>query len=82
MQRIDRRRCVKLSGAGCAGCGVWWPRRHPRLRAGARLCPGHDPALALKFVDFVPVSDQRLQGQAQGRLAQKALGHLAQCRDR
>jgi multiple sugar transport system substrate-binding protein len=71
MQRIHRRRLLKLSGAGTlsAGGGL----------AGI-LASGRAPAFAqgtalhwLKFVDFVPVSDQLLKGKLKDE-CQKALG--------
>src|SRR5271167_910991 len=61
MARIDRRRLLKLSGAGAiaASGGI-----------AAILASGRAPAYAqetslhwLKFVDFVPVSDQLLRGK-------------------
>src|ERR1700733_11764669 len=72
MRRIDRRRVLKLSGAGAlaaTGGGL----------AGI-LASGRAPAFAqgttlhwLKFVDFVPVSDQLLKGKIKEE-CQKALG--------
>jgi multiple sugar transport system substrate-binding protein len=71
MQRIHRRRLLKLSGASTltAGGGL----------AGI-LASGRAPAFAqgtalhwLKFVDFVPVSDQLLKGKLKDE-CQKALG--------
>jgi multiple sugar transport system substrate-binding protein len=65
MVRIDRRRLLKLSGAG----GL-----------AAMLASGRAPAFAqgtslhwLKFVDFVPVSDQLLRSKITAE-AEKALG--------
>src|SRR5262249_40523448 len=70
--RIDRRRLLQLSGAGAVAA-----------RAGgiaAILAAGRAPAYAqgttlhwLKFVDFVPVSDQLLKGKLKDE-CQKALG--------
>src|SRR5579862_9558507 len=72
MRRIDRRHVLKLTGAGAAtaaGGGL----------AGI-LASGRAPAFAqgttlhwLKFVDFVPVSDQLLKGKIKDD-CQKALG--------
>ena len=71
MQRIRRRRLLKLSGAStlAAGGGM----------AGI-LASGRAPAFArgtalhwLKFVDFVPVSDQLLKGRLKDE-CHKALG--------
>src|SRR6185312_1182665 len=71
MGGIRRRRLLKLSGAGtlAAGGGL----------AGI-LASGRAPAFAqgtalhwLKFVDFVPVSDQLLRGRIKDE-CQKALG--------
>jgi multiple sugar transport system substrate-binding protein len=71
MPRINRRRLLKLSGAStlAAGGGL----------AGI-LASGRAPAFAqgtalhwLKFVDFVPVSDQLLKGRLKEE-CQKALG--------
>jgi multiple sugar transport system substrate-binding protein len=71
MRRINRRRLLKLSGAGtlAAGGGM----------AGI-LASGRAPAFAqgtglhwLKFVDFVPVSDQLLKGKIKDD-CKKALG--------
>src|SRR5271165_5980701 len=72
MARIDRRRLLKLSGAGAvaaSGGGI-----------AAILASGRAPAFAqtttlhwLKFVDFVPVSDQLLRGKI-AEECQKALG--------
>jgi multiple sugar transport system substrate-binding protein len=71
MQRINRRKVLKLSGAGtmAAGSGL----------AGI-LASGQPPAYAqgtalhwLKFVDFVPVSDQLLKGILKDE-CRKALG--------
>ena len=64
MERITRRSLLKLSGAG----------------ALAAIASGRAPAYAqgttlhwLKFVDFVPVSDQLLRGKISDE-CQKALG--------
>src|SRR5580698_8024455 len=64
MRRIHRRKLLKLSGGGLAGI----------------LASGRAPAYAqgtalhwLKFVDFVPVSDQLLKGKLKDE-CQKALG--------
>ena len=72
MQRIDRRRLLKLSGAGALAAGTGG-------LAGI-LASGRAPAFAqgttlhwLKFVDFVPVSDQLLKGKIKDE-CQKALG--------
>ena len=71
MRRINRRRLLKLSGASAlaAGGGL----------AGI-LASGRAPAFAqgttlqwLKFVDFVPVSDQLLKGRIKDE-CKKALG--------
>ena len=72
MQRIDRRRVLKLSGAGAAAAGSGG--------IAGILASGRAPAFAqgttlhwLKFVDFVPVSDQLLKGKLKDD-CQKALG--------
>ena len=72
MQRIRRRRLLKVSGAGALTAGTGG-------LAGI-LASGRAPAFAqgtnlhwLKFVDFVPVSDQLLKGKIQDA-CQKALG--------
>src|SRR5271155_5432211 len=64
MRRIQRRKLLKLSGGGIAGI----------------LASGRAPAYAqgttlhwLKFVDFVPISDQLLKGAIKDE-CQKALG--------
>jgi multiple sugar transport system substrate-binding protein len=69
MRRIRRRRLLKLSGGLATGGGL----------AGI-LASGRAPAFAqgtalhwLKFVDFVPVSDQLLKGRLRQE-CQKALG--------
>jgi multiple sugar transport system substrate-binding protein len=73
MARIDRRRLLQLSGAGAVAA---------RTGGGiaAILASGRAPAYAqettihwLKFVDFVPVSDQLLRGTITTE-CQKALG--------
>src|SRR5258708_12360997 len=71
MQRIRRRKLLKLSGASTLGAGGGL--------AGI-LASGRAPAYAqgtalhwLKFVDFVPVSDQLLKGKLKDE-CQKALG--------
>ena len=71
MRRIDRRRLLKLSGAGALAAGGGM--------AGI-LASGRAPAFAqgvalhwLKFVDFVPVSDQLLRGRIKDD-CKKALG--------
>ena len=78
MPRINRRRLLKLSGAGtlAAGSGL----------AGI-LASGRAPAYAqgtalhwLKFVDFVPVSDQLLKGKMKDE-CQKGARHLAHGRN-
>ncbi len=72
MQRIDRRRVLKLSGAGAVAAGSGG--------IAGILASGRAPAFAqgttlhwLKFVDFVPVSDQLLKGKLKDD-CQKALG--------
>ena len=72
MPRIDRRRLLKLSSAGALTTGTGG-------LAGI-LASGRAPAFAqgtslhwLKFVDFVPVSDQLLKGRIKDE-CQKALG--------
>jgi multiple sugar transport system substrate-binding protein len=72
MRRIDRRRLLRLSGAGALAAGTGG-------LAGI-LASGRAPAYAqgtslrwLKFVDFVPVSDQLLKGKIKDE-CQKALG--------
>ena len=79
MPRIDRRRLLKLSGAGALTAGTGG-------LAGI-LASGRAPAFAqgtnlhwLKFVDFVPVSDQLLKGKIKDA-CQKALGINAHHRD-
>jgi multiple sugar transport system substrate-binding protein len=64
MPRINRRKLLKLSGGGLAG--ILASRRPPAYAQGTAL---H----WLKFVDFVPVSDQLLKGQLKDE-CQKALG--------
>jgi multiple sugar transport system substrate-binding protein len=71
MRRIHRRKLLQLSGAGAVAAGGGL--------AGI-LASGKAPAYAqgtalhwLKFVDFVPVSDQLLKGQLKDE-CQKALG--------
>ena len=72
MPRIERRRLLKLSSAGALTTGTGG-------LAGI-LASGRAPAFAqgtslhwLKFVDFVPVSDQLLKGRIKDE-CQKALG--------
>jgi multiple sugar transport system substrate-binding protein len=72
MQRIHRRRLLKLSGAGVVAAGSGG--------IAGILASGRAPAFAqgttlhwLKFVDFVPVSDQLLKGRLRDE-CQKALG--------
>ncbi len=72
MQRIDRRRVLRLSGAGALAAGSGG--------IAGILASGRAPAFAqgtalhwLKFVDFVPVSDQLLKGKLKDD-CQKALG--------
>jgi multiple sugar transport system substrate-binding protein len=55
MARIDRRRLLKLSGAG-AMAAIFASGRAPAYAQGTSL-------QWLKFVDFVPVSDQLLRGK-------------------
>jgi hypothetical protein len=55
MPRINRRGMLKLSGAGGLA-GILASRRPPAYAQGTAL---H----WLKFVDFVPVSDQLLKGR-------------------
>ena len=72
MQRIDRRRLLKLSGAGALAAraggiaGILAAARAPAYAQGTTL---H----WLKFVDFVPVSDQLLKTKIKEE-CQKALG--------
>src|SRR5271168_4763544 len=72
MARIDRRGLLKLSGAGAIAAGAGG--------IAGILASGRAPAFAqgttlhwLKFVDFVPVSDQLLKGKIKDE-CQKALG--------
>jgi multiple sugar transport system substrate-binding protein len=72
MNRIDRRRFLQLSGAGSFAARTGG--------ATALFAAGKAPAYAqgtslhwLKFVDFVPVSDQLLRGKIKEE-CQKALG--------
>ncbi len=72
MVRIDRRRLLKLSGAGAIAAQTGG--------IATILASGRAPAYAqgtslhwLKFVDFVPVSDQLLKGKIAAE-CQKALG--------
>jgi multiple sugar transport system substrate-binding protein len=72
MARIDRRRLLQLSGGGAVAAGTGG--------IAAILASGRAPAFAqgtsihwLKFVDFVPVSDQLLKGKLSAE-CQKALG--------
>ena len=48
-------------------------RRDPRQRAAAGVCTGHTTVRWLKFVDFVPVSDQLIKGKLKDE-CKKALG--------
>src|ERR1700748_2807483 len=64
MPRIKRRELLQLSGGGLAG--ILASRKAPAYAQGTAL---H----WLKFVDFVPVSDQLLKGQIKEE-CQKALG--------
>src|ERR1700688_405868 len=68
MPRINRRKLLKLSGAGVGGglAGILASGRAPAYAQGTAL---H----WLKFVDFVPVSDQLLKGKIKEE-CQKALG--------
>src|ERR1700734_3379122 len=72
MRRIDRRHLLKLTGAGAATAasgglaGILASGRAPAFAQGTTL---H----WLKFVDFVPVSDQLLKGKIKEE-CQKALG--------
>ncbi|HYM72407.1 MAG TPA: extracellular solute-binding protein [Stellaceae bacterium] len=72
MQRIGRRRLLKLSGAGALAArtggiaGILAAGRAPAFAQGTTL---H----WLKFVDFVPVSDQLLRGKLRDE-CQKTLG--------
>ena len=72
MAQIRRRRLLQLSGAGMVAAGTGG--------IAAILASGRAPAFAqgttlhwLKFVDFVPVSDQLLRGKISEE-CQKALG--------
>src|ERR1700752_2180506 len=72
MKRINRRGLLRLSGAGALAAGT--------AGLGAILAAQQAPAYAqgttlqwLKFVDFVPVSDQLLKGKIADE-CQKALG--------
>src|ERR1700756_1478671 len=72
MTRIDRRRLLKFSGAGAVAASTGG--------MAAILASGRAPAYGqatslqwLKFVDFVPVSDQLLRGKITEE-CQKALG--------
>jgi hypothetical protein len=72
MKRINRRRLLRLSGVGALAAGTGG--------LGAILAAQQAPAYAqgatlqwLKFVDFVPVSDQLLKGKIADE-CQKALG--------
>src|SRR4030081_1580668 len=72
MSRIDRRRCVQLSGAGTLAAGSGG--------LAAILASGRAPAYAqgtsvhwLRWADFVPASDQLLKG-AITEQCQKDLG--------
>jgi multiple sugar transport system substrate-binding protein len=72
MARINRRRLLQLSGGGAIAAGSGG--------VAAILASGRAPAFAqgtsihwLKFVDFVPVSDQLLKGKLSAE-CQKALG--------
>src|SRR5262249_41627641 len=64
MQRITRRHALQLSGA--AALAPWAAGHAPAYAQGTTL---H----CLKFVDFVPVSDQLLKGKLKEE-CQKALG--------
>jgi multiple sugar transport system substrate-binding protein len=63
MERITRRRALQLSGAAASALAI---SRAPAFAAGTAL---H----WLKFVDFVPVSDQLLKGKLKDE-CKKALG--------
>ena len=72
MTRIDRRRLLKFSGAGAVAASTGG--------MAAILASGRGPAYGqatslqwLKFVDFVPISDQLLRGKITEE-CQKALG--------
>ena len=65
MAHIDRRRLLKVSSAG-AMAAVFASSRGPAYAQGTSL-------QWLKFVDFVPVSDQLLRGKI-AEECQKALG--------
>ena len=72
MTHINRRRLLQISGAGAIAAGSGG--------IGAILAAGQAPAYGqtttlqwLKFVDFVPVSDQLLRGKITEE-CQKALG--------
>jgi hypothetical protein len=72
MQRIGRRRVLRVSGAGGLAAstgglaGILASGRAPAFAQGTSL-------QWLKFVDFVPVSDQLLKGKIRDE-CKKALG--------
>src|SRR6516225_12010437 len=72
MERVDRRRLLRLSGGGALAVGtggldaILAAQRAPAYAQGTTL-------QWLKFVDFVPVSDQLLKGKIADE-CQKALG--------
>ena len=72
MMRIDRRRLLKFSGGGVVAASTGGIAAI--LASGRAPAYGQDASLQwLKFVDFVPVSDQLLRGKITEE-CQKALG--------
>jgi multiple sugar transport system substrate-binding protein len=72
MTRIDRRRLLKFSGAGAVAASTGGMAAI--LASGRARAYGQATSLQwLKFVDFVPVSDQLLRGKITAE-CQKALG--------
>jgi hypothetical protein len=66
MTRIDRRRLLKVSGAGAVAASIGGMAAI--LAAGRAPAYGQTTSLQwLKFVDFVPVSDQLLRGKITDR---------------
>jgi len=72
MTRIDRRRLLKFSGAGAVAASTGGMAAI--LASGRAPAYGQSTSLQwLKFVDFVPISDQLLRGKITAE-CQKALG--------
>jgi len=71
MTRIDRRRLLKVSGAGAVAASIGGLAAI--LAAGRAPDYGQTTSLQwLKFVDFVPVSHQLLRGRSQRRARKRS----------